>query len=295
MVQPPEGMTTAAVVTDQPVGAAGRRSAARPSAAPRPRAPCSGPPGWSDIRHTPQSARSRSMPSTPGRIVPASAAAVDQVADRLLHPRVRRDEQVGVGGDDRLEVGGEALLAGDVGDEAPHPLGQRLVRRQRRAQLVGAVAEQVDVVPVDRLDQRVAVGVVPVERADADAGALGDLLQRGVDAARRRRPRRPPRAAGRGCGRRRPAVPAPSPDAPPSPAGENFTRKTVDKAEGASGMCSGGGIRFGTKRKPPRPLPQADRHAHDNRNRDRTGRAGSLRPAGTAAGWPSPSSASPSS
>src|SRR5262245_1416844 len=49
-------------------------------------------------------------------------------------------------------------------------------------QLAGGAAQQVDLVAVRRLDERGARREVTVERADADAGAPRDVLQRGVRA-----------------------------------------------------------------------------------------------------------------
>jgi hypothetical protein len=59
----------------------------------------------------------------------------------------------------------------------------RLVGRQLGQQLVGGGAQLGDLVAVGRLDQGIARGEVAVERADADARALGDLLQRALGAA----------------------------------------------------------------------------------------------------------------
>src|SRR3954470_10120291 len=99
------------------------------------RTPCSGPPGWSVIMQTPLRARSRSIPSTSGRMLPAAAAAEprlavvsksrargDEARDGLRDPRLRRLEQVRVRGDDRFEVDRQALLGRDVGDEPLHEL-----------------------------------------------------------------------------------------------------------------------------------------------------------------------------
>ena len=70
-----------------------------------------------------------------------------------------------------------------MADEQLHPLGQRLVGREGGEQLVGALAEDVDLVAVHRLDERLARGEVPVQRADADAGVAGDVLEGDLGAA----------------------------------------------------------------------------------------------------------------
>ena len=69
--------------------------------------------------------------------------------------------------------------------------------------LVGRLGDAVDPDLHDRVEQRVTRGEVTVESARPDAGSLGDLVERGVVARARGRPRgRPPRC-GRGCAWRR--------------------------------------------------------------------------------------------
>ncbi len=64
-----------------------------------------------------------------------------------------------------------------MADEELHPLGERLIRRKAREQLVRLFDQDLYLVTVDRLDQRVARGEMPVQRADADTGSAGDVLE----------------------------------------------------------------------------------------------------------------------
>ena len=64
-----------------------------------------------------------------------------------------------------------------MADEELHPLGERLIGRKAREQLVSLLDQDLYLVAVDRLDQRVARGEMPVQRADADTGSAGDVLE----------------------------------------------------------------------------------------------------------------------
>ena len=63
-----------------------------------------------------------------------------------------------------------------------HPLGERLIRREVHKQFVGPLAQDIDLVPVHRLDERLARREVAVEGADANTGGAGDVLERHVGA-----------------------------------------------------------------------------------------------------------------
>jgi len=58
------------------------------------------------------------------------------------------------------------------------PLRERLPRRQA-GEVVRGAADRLDLVEVDGLEQVLARGEVAVQRADADLGAAGDVLERG--------------------------------------------------------------------------------------------------------------------
>ena len=61
------------------------------------------------------------------------------------------------------------------------PCGERLPGWELRV-LCGGFADRLQLVEVDRLEQGLAGGEMPVERADPDPGAAGDVLQRRVGA-----------------------------------------------------------------------------------------------------------------
>ena len=63
--------------------------------------------------------------------------------------------------------------------------------------------DRVHAVVEERVDQLFLVAEAAVDRADADARVVGDVVERDLEAARRRRPRRRPRGCARGCARRR--------------------------------------------------------------------------------------------
>ena len=75
------------------------------------------------------------------------------------------------------------LLGGHVPHEQPHPLRQRQVGGHGLQELVRPLAEDVDLVAIDRLHQRLARREVSIEGADADARISGDVLERDVGAA----------------------------------------------------------------------------------------------------------------
>ena len=77
---------------------------------------------------------------------------------------------------------GQRLLGRHVGDDAVEPAVQGLPRIAA-VELRRRVADLGHLVDVERLEQRLARGEVAVERADADARAARDLLQRGALAA----------------------------------------------------------------------------------------------------------------
>src|SRR5690606_31578566 len=62
----------------------------------------------------------------------------------------------------------------DPVSEQIHPPTHRLGRRQPVEQVTRAGGETFDLVLVDRVDQRLAGGEVPVQRGDADSRLAGD-------------------------------------------------------------------------------------------------------------------------
>ena len=80
-------------------------------------------------------------------------------------------------------MGRQALLAGDVIDEAAHPLIQRPVGRELAQQLLCTVGDLLDVAPENRFEKRVSAGKVAVQSSDTDPGPPRDLLERGIHAA----------------------------------------------------------------------------------------------------------------
>ena len=58
------------------------------------------------------------------------------------------------------------------------PLRERVPRRQLR-ELLRRARHRLHLARVDRLEQRLPLREVAVERADADPGPLGDVLERG--------------------------------------------------------------------------------------------------------------------
>ena len=94
-------------------------------------------------------------------------------------------------GEDRAERVGHLPLGGDVAGEPVHPRPQGALGGVRREQAVDARAQFGELLAVQRLDQCLAGGEMPVEGADADAGVPRDLLKRhGLPAGRERRPGR---------------------------------------------------------------------------------------------------------
>ena len=67
-------------------------------------------------------------------------------------------------------------------DEELHPLAKRLIRREALQQLVGPLAQDVDLAPVHSFDERLARGEMAVEGADAHAGSACDVLERHLGA-----------------------------------------------------------------------------------------------------------------
>jgi EmrB/QacA subfamily drug resistance transporter len=67
-----------------------------------------------------------------------------------------------------------------VADEELHPLGKRLIRGHALQEFVSLRAQDVDLMPVHGLDQRLARGEMAVEGADANTGSAGDVLERHV-------------------------------------------------------------------------------------------------------------------
>jgi hypothetical protein len=86
--------------------------------------------------------------------------------------------------DHRKQRAEHAVLGRDPVPEQVHPAPHRGGRGQLAQQLAGASREPHDLVPVDRVNQRLAGREVPVERGDADAGLAGDRAHRRVNVGR---------------------------------------------------------------------------------------------------------------
>jgi hypothetical protein len=91
-------------------------------------------------------------------------------------------ERLGLPVDRRLQRRGQAGTLDDEPHLRAHPLTQRLLRRQLLRERARLARELLDLAALDGLSEHVARREVPVERAGADAGALGDVVQRRVDA-----------------------------------------------------------------------------------------------------------------
>jgi hypothetical protein len=87
-------------------------------------------------------------------------------------------EDGGVALGDREELVGKRLLGGDVADEALQPRRQRLPGLELR-EFGGAARQRLDLVHVDGPHEVGPRREVPIQRADADAGTTGDVLERG--------------------------------------------------------------------------------------------------------------------
>src|SRR3954462_11568154 len=127
-------------------------------------------------RTTPAScARRRSGPPPPRR---ATRRAKERLAGAVEHVAAAGEDGLALGVVDGEELLGERLLRGDVAEEVVQPGGQAVPRLEGR-ELLGASRDRLDLVDVDRLHEVRAGREVAVERPDADAGAAGDVLERG--------------------------------------------------------------------------------------------------------------------
>ena len=97
-------------------------------------------------------------------------------AEGALNALPRGRAQSGVLLERLVQLVQEALLARRIADEGLEPGHERGPGLQLVAHRVGDRLELVDVVDVDRLHHVDALGEVPVQRADPDAGLLGDGL-----------------------------------------------------------------------------------------------------------------------
>ena len=77
---------------------------------------------------------------------------------------------------------GEAALGGDESGIALNPFGHRLEGRVRARKRRRGVGASINLAAEHCGDQIGAFWKVPVQRADADAGLLGDVADRRVDA-----------------------------------------------------------------------------------------------------------------
>jgi hypothetical protein len=114
---------------------------------------------------------------TSGRTTPASWARVSS-GSPAVKSEVRQTWNSGASVLEVVqELVGERALRADVGDEALEPAVERLPRIAPSSSSAAATDLR-DLVDVQRLQQRLAVGEVPVQRPDPDPGAARDLLER---------------------------------------------------------------------------------------------------------------------
>ena len=74
-------------------------------------------------------------------------------------------------------AGNDERLAGDVVDEQQHPGAQGFERRHGGGEALLGCGQLFDFAAIDRFDQGVAGGEVAIERAGADAGLAGDVVE----------------------------------------------------------------------------------------------------------------------
>lgn len=125
----------------------------------------------------------RAQHGLPGDVTtdhPGFRAPFEQQVQRVAELLAAAGEHGGVGRHDAFERGCHALADGGVLDHPPEVLRERGAWLQLFEQLLRTVADLSDLLPVDLLDDRVARGEVPVEGADRNSGALGDLLDADV-------------------------------------------------------------------------------------------------------------------
>ncbi|ENN84123.1 hypothetical protein RHSP_78514 [Rhizobium freirei PRF 81] len=103
----------------------------------------------------------------------------DQARERHRHPAIAIGKEFGITVEKDAKAVGHAAFRGDISDEAMHPFLQGLVRRKFRRKLAGGIAERLDFVAIDGLDQMLPAGEMAIERPDPDPGLPGDILERG--------------------------------------------------------------------------------------------------------------------
>ena len=115
--------------------------------------------------------------STSGRTTPALLGALEQRLAGCEQPRATLFEQSRV----RIEIvqqfGRQRPLRGEIADQPLEPLVERLPR-VGTVELRCGVADLLEFVDVESLQQRLPVREVPVERPDPDARTARDLLER---------------------------------------------------------------------------------------------------------------------
>ena len=134
--------------------------------------------GW----HNNAIACRRSSASRSPRIAPSAAAASSRAREcgsQPLHEVAGQPFERRIAG---VQGGGEPAFGPEEFDEPVDPERQRPRRWVGGAQLGAGGGDGVDPGPHHGLDQVRALGEVPVQRADADSGEVGDLLGRGVHA-----------------------------------------------------------------------------------------------------------------
>jgi hypothetical protein len=118
---------------------------------------------------------------------PGLLARLDQDAEGAEDPDPRLEAQTVVRGEDGVQDLGHAVLRGHVVEESKRPCAQGVDRIELGEQFGRGIAQPPGLRAVDRVDQGLPGGEVPVERADADAGLVRDGLQRRLLAAARKR------------------------------------------------------------------------------------------------------------
>ncbi len=112
-----------------------------------------------------------------GAEIAARDSALDGGDEGAVDQRARAfDEAHGAAGDG-IHRGNDERFGGDVVDEEQHPGAERFERRQVGGEALLGGGKLFHFAAVDGFDQGVAGGKVAVERARADAGLAGDIVE----------------------------------------------------------------------------------------------------------------------
>ena len=114
-----------------------------------------------------------------GAKIAAVDSALDEGDEGAVDEAARAfDEAHGAAGDG-VHGGDDEHLAGDVVDEEQHPGAEGFERRHGGGEALCGCGELFDFAAVDGFDESVAGGEVAIERAGADAGLAGDVVEAG--------------------------------------------------------------------------------------------------------------------